>query len=226
MKAIVRVTLANGCYHEDVGIGSSTLPDPVEAVKVASKGCVSDSIKRTLQHFGPALGSCLRDKEWVSTDLMNSRATGKTPKRADENESNKRIKAHQRVNPPTSAASSKGAPQYFNQANLVSNSTISTASAVEVAAVSTFIAPPIANAEGQRRAQVFPSVPQNMNPSAPKFVAGASSIPADPPPPETVGLQSLISEAEDMARAYEVTMMAREYEETMKAYSESASVGL
>jgi DNA recombination protein Rad52 len=70
MKAIVRVTLANGCFHEDVGVSSSCLGDPTDAVKMASKACVSDGIKRALQHFGPALGSCLRDKEFVSQDLM------------------------------------------------------------------------------------------------------------------------------------------------------------
>ncbi len=70
MKALVRITLANGCFHEDVGVASSNLSDPVEAAKLATKACVSDGIKRVLQHFGPALGSCLRDKDYVARDLM------------------------------------------------------------------------------------------------------------------------------------------------------------
>ncbi|KAH9251703.1 hypothetical protein BASA81_010373 [Batrachochytrium salamandrivorans] len=70
MKAVIRVTLANGCFHEDVGVSASNVGDPIEAVKIASKACVSDGIKRALQHLGPALGSCLRDKDFVSHDLM------------------------------------------------------------------------------------------------------------------------------------------------------------
>ncbi len=66
MKAVVRVTLSNGCFHEDVGVSSSTMGDAVEAAKMAAKACVSDGIKRALQHLGPALGSCLKDKEFVS----------------------------------------------------------------------------------------------------------------------------------------------------------------
>lgn len=66
MKARVRVTLANGSFHEDVGVSSSHLSDPIEAVKIATKACVSDAIKRSLSHFGPALGSCLRDREFIN----------------------------------------------------------------------------------------------------------------------------------------------------------------
>ena len=70
--------------------------DPVEAVKMATKACVSDSIKRTLQHFGPALGSCLRDKEWVSTDLapavMANRGGGKTTKHGGGEDQQKRAR--------------------------------------------------------------------------------------------------------------------------------------
>ena len=63
MQSIVRVSLSNGCFHEDVGVSSITNSDVAEAIKVASKSCVSDGIKRTLKHFGPAFGSCI--KEWT-----------------------------------------------------------------------------------------------------------------------------------------------------------------
>lgn len=65
VQAVVRVTLANGCFHEDVGVSTSTLPDPAEALKQACKSSVSDATKRALQHFGPALGGCLRDPQFV-----------------------------------------------------------------------------------------------------------------------------------------------------------------
>jgi DNA recombination protein Rad52 len=76
MRAVVRATLSNGCFHEDIGVGLSTLPDVAEAMRMAAKAAVSDSIKRTLQHFGPALGSCLKDKDF-SADMC---ATKRAPK--------------------------------------------------------------------------------------------------------------------------------------------------
>ena len=67
MAATVRVTLANGCSHEEIGITSNIQADEVEARKVAAKGCVSDALKRALSRFGPALGGCLKDKDYVAT---------------------------------------------------------------------------------------------------------------------------------------------------------------
>ena len=69
----------NGCFHEDVGVSSSNLSDPIEAIKVATKASVSDGIKRALQHFGPALGSCLRDKRYKE---KRSRSTVEHEKRS------------------------------------------------------------------------------------------------------------------------------------------------
>lgn len=101
MRSIVRITLVNGCYHEDVGIGISMLSDQAEAIRMASKASVSDAIKRTLQHFGPALGSCLRDKDWVTTDLVPavaaSRGTNSMYKTRSQtsNENTKRGRYHE-----------------------------------------------------------------------------------------------------------------------------------
>lgn len=71
MKCIIRVTLQNGCFHEDVGVHISHMNDTAESVRMSTKSCVSDGIKRALQHFGPALGSCLRDKDYTNDHLAS-----------------------------------------------------------------------------------------------------------------------------------------------------------
>ena len=86
VRSIVRVTLANGCFHEDVGVSSSNLTDPVEAIKVATKASVSDGIKRALQHFGPALGSCLRDKRYQQKRSKSTEEQNKRLKSADQSD--------------------------------------------------------------------------------------------------------------------------------------------
>ena len=60
---IVKTMLRNGAYHEDVGCGIMRLPDEDEAVKNAIKASVTDARKRSFGHYGPAVGSGLKDKD-------------------------------------------------------------------------------------------------------------------------------------------------------------------
>ncbi|BEI85405.1 hypothetical protein CcaverHIS002_0508060 [Cutaneotrichosporon cavernicola] len=55
ITAIIRITLRDGCYHEDLGYGQA---------ENAQKEAVTDGVKRALKHFGNVLGNCLYDKEY------------------------------------------------------------------------------------------------------------------------------------------------------------------
>ncbi|EGC39025.1 hypothetical protein DICPUDRAFT_148248 [Dictyostelium purpureum] len=63
VTAIVRVTLKDGTYQEDVGYGCSDNPSKGTAIENAKKEAVSDARKRTLRLFGDGLGNSLYDKE-------------------------------------------------------------------------------------------------------------------------------------------------------------------
>jgi DNA repair and recombination protein RAD52 len=86
IAAIVRVTLRDGVYHEDVGYGmmenskskgaafDKVSPYPVVLSRSPStsdptfqcrKEAVTDALKRALRNFGNLLGNCLYDKEYT-----------------------------------------------------------------------------------------------------------------------------------------------------------------
>ncbi|KAL7713698.1 DNA repair and recombination protein Rad22 [Entamoeba marina] len=65
VTAIVRVTLKNGVYHEDVGVGMSDNPRKGAAIELAKKEAVSDGRKRALRLFGNYLGNSLYDRDYV-----------------------------------------------------------------------------------------------------------------------------------------------------------------
>lgn len=63
--AIVRVTLKDGSFHEDIGFGDATGNSPGQAIEKAVKEAVTDARKRSLRLFGDALGNCIYDKSFV-----------------------------------------------------------------------------------------------------------------------------------------------------------------
>jgi DNA repair and recombination protein RAD52 len=84
ITAIVRITLADGCFHEDVGNGSGDMKQKTAALEKvrafiqwdtltahllpdaqAQKEAVTDATKRALRAFGNLLGNCLYDKEYA-----------------------------------------------------------------------------------------------------------------------------------------------------------------
>lgn len=69
--ATVRVTLPDGSYHEDVGVGDHENSDPAKAIENCKKEAVSDALKRTLRLFGNALGNCLYDKSFTQQVVAN-----------------------------------------------------------------------------------------------------------------------------------------------------------
>lgn len=60
---ILRVTLKDGTFHEDVGHGSAENAKSLAAgIEKAQKEATTDALKRALRNFGNALGNCLYDK--------------------------------------------------------------------------------------------------------------------------------------------------------------------
>ncbi|KAG9313572.1 hypothetical protein JVU11DRAFT_5901 [Chiua virens] len=64
--AIVRVTLRDGAYHEDVGYGLlENSKSKGAALDKCKKEAITDALKRTLRNFGNLLGNCLYDKSYA-----------------------------------------------------------------------------------------------------------------------------------------------------------------
>lgn len=65
--AIVRVTLSDGTFREDIGYGTvENERRKSSAFEKAKKSAVTDALKRSLRGFGNALGNCLYDKDFLS----------------------------------------------------------------------------------------------------------------------------------------------------------------
>ena len=66
LSVIVRVTLRDGTYHEDVGYGSVVNgKGKAAAFEKAKKEGTTDGLKRALRNFGNVLGNCIYDKDFI-----------------------------------------------------------------------------------------------------------------------------------------------------------------
>lgn len=67
LSTIVRITLQNGCFHEDIGYGHiENARTRAMAFEKCKKEAMTDGMKRALRCFGNSLGNCLYDKEYLS----------------------------------------------------------------------------------------------------------------------------------------------------------------
>ncbi|KAL4906457.1 DNA repair and recombination protein radC [Aspergillus multicolor] len=67
LSVIVRVTLKDGAYHEDVGYGHmENCKGKAAAFEKAKKEATTDALKRALRNFGNVLGNCVYDKDYIS----------------------------------------------------------------------------------------------------------------------------------------------------------------
>jgi DNA repair and recombination protein RAD52 len=67
MSVVVRVTLRDGTYHEDVGYGHiENCKGKAAAFEKAKKEGTTDALKRALRHFGNVLGNCIYDKPYLA----------------------------------------------------------------------------------------------------------------------------------------------------------------
>ncbi|KAF9446011.1 Rad52/22 double-strand break repair protein [Macrolepiota fuliginosa MF-IS2] len=66
VTAVVRVTLRDGVYHEDVGYGmAENSSSKGQALDKCKKEAVTDGLKRALRNFGNLMGNCLYDKAYT-----------------------------------------------------------------------------------------------------------------------------------------------------------------
>ena len=66
VSAIVRITLRDGTFHEDVGYGHTEgVRGKHAALEKCKKEAITDSIKRGLKTFGRVLGNCLYDRQYA-----------------------------------------------------------------------------------------------------------------------------------------------------------------
>jgi DNA repair and recombination protein RAD52 len=78
LSVIVRVTLRDGTYHEDIGYGEiENCKGKGAAFHKAKKEATTDALKRALRNFGNVLGNCIYDKTYL-TKVMKVKVT--TPK--------------------------------------------------------------------------------------------------------------------------------------------------
>lgn len=66
LSVVVRVTLKDGTFHEDIGYGNiENCKSKAMAFDKAKKEAVTDGIKRALRQFGNVLGNCLYEKNYL-----------------------------------------------------------------------------------------------------------------------------------------------------------------
>ncbi|RPB09739.1 hypothetical protein P167DRAFT_526783 [Morchella conica CCBAS932] len=66
VSVVVRVTLKDGTYHEDIGYGQMENGKKAQIFDKAKKEGATDALKRTLRSFGNVLGNCLHDKDYLA----------------------------------------------------------------------------------------------------------------------------------------------------------------
>ncbi|KAI1443323.1 recombination protein Rad52 [Annulohypoxylon stygium] len=67
LSVIIRVTLRDGTYHEDIGYGHiENCKGKAAAFEKAKKEGTTDALKRALRNFGNVLGNCIYDKDYVA----------------------------------------------------------------------------------------------------------------------------------------------------------------
>lgn len=79
VSAIVRITLRDGAYHEDVGYGHAEgVRGKHAALEKCKKEAITDSVKRGLKTFGRLLGNCLYDRQYAH-DVLHMHTPARPP---------------------------------------------------------------------------------------------------------------------------------------------------
>ncbi|CAG8281745.1 unnamed protein product [Penicillium olsonii] len=78
LSVIMRVTLRDGTFHEDIGYGHiENCKGKAAAFEKAKKEGTTDALKRALRNFGNVLGNCIYDKDYVAKVTKVKAAPGK-----------------------------------------------------------------------------------------------------------------------------------------------------
>ncbi|KAJ9474397.1 DNA repair and recombination protein RAD52 [Pseudozyma hubeiensis] len=73
VSCVVRVTLRDGAFHEDIGYGSAeNARQKHAALEKGKKEAVTDATKRALKNFGKLLGNCTYDHQYSANALKVS----------------------------------------------------------------------------------------------------------------------------------------------------------
>ena len=72
-SAIVRVTLKDGTFHEDVGFGDCQMRNLSQCFENAMKSAVTDARKRALRVFGAGMGNSVYDKKNLALAMKRKR---------------------------------------------------------------------------------------------------------------------------------------------------------
>ncbi|KAM3581757.1 Cell death protease [Umbelopsis sp. WA50703] len=83
VSVIMRVTLKDGTFHEDIGLGSvENCRSKTQAITKAKKEAVTDATKRAIRYFGTVMGNCIYDKYYI----QQVRRVAEIPKRFNPND--------------------------------------------------------------------------------------------------------------------------------------------
>jgi len=78
ISVVVRVTLRDGTFHEDIGYGQiENAKSKGQAFEKTKKEATTDAMKRALRHFGNVLGNCIYDKDYVKKVTKIKVGTGR-----------------------------------------------------------------------------------------------------------------------------------------------------
>ncbi|KAJ6000755.1 hypothetical protein N7481_001164 [Penicillium waksmanii] len=67
LSVVMRVTLKDGTYHEDIGYGHiENAKGKAAAFEKSKKEATTDALKRSLRNFGNVLGNCVYDKDYLA----------------------------------------------------------------------------------------------------------------------------------------------------------------
>ncbi|KAF5381340.1 hypothetical protein D9615_008363 [Tricholomella constricta] len=158
--AIVRVTLRDGVYHEDIGYGMvENSKSKGASLDKCKKEAVTDGLKRALRSFGNLLGNCLYDKSYTQEVVKIKVA----PPKFDKSELHRRPEFEEtKPNIAASTSTSAFTPSFASNPTHVNNYTNNNVTPTR---------PPARIA--QQPTKVLSSLPSHMRSEA--SVAGPSS---------------------------------------------------
>lgn len=107
VTAVVRVTLKEGVYHEDIGYGTAeNSPSKGQALDKCKKEAVTDGLKRALRNFGNLMGNCLYDKAYTQ-EVVKMKVP---PAKFDKSELHRRPEFSEDNKPQTNPANTSKPP--------------------------------------------------------------------------------------------------------------------
>lgn len=116
VSCVVRVTLRDGAFHEDIGYGSAeNARQKHAALEKGKKEAVTDATKRALKNFGKLLGNCTYDHQYLANALKVSNPAPKFD--ASELHRRPELRAQMAPPPPQQTAPAAHAHAHGQQQN-------------------------------------------------------------------------------------------------------------